>query len=87
MKVSQDMETFVEFSFPDVNVWYRKLKIWSEWSLSYSPMHFPSCYTLGFEIIIIFGVFFKNEMIKNWFEVGINLYVNACKWIMIFLIW
>lgn len=52
MKVSQDMETFVEFSFPDVNVWYRKLKIWSEWSLSYSPMHFPSFNTLDFEIII-----------------------------------
>lgn len=75
MKVSQDMETFMEFSFPDVNVWYRKLKIWSEWSLSYSPMHFPSCNTFGFEIIIIFVFFLKNEMIKNSFEVGINFYV------------
>lgn len=34
-----------------------------------------SCNTLGFEIIIIFVFFLKNEMIKNWFEVGINFYV------------
>lgn len=69
------MEIFVEFLFLDVNVWYRKFKIWFEWFLSYFFMYFLSCYILGFEIIIIFGVFLKNEMIKNWFEVGINFYV------------
>lgn len=62
MKVSQNMETFMEFSFPDVNVWYRKLKIWSEWSSSYFPMHFPSYNTLNFELIF----FMKNKISKNW---------------------